>query len=325
MTKLNKTFSFKTKDDLWTDSYYERFLSDESTNSVKNLMSTNIYRNFFEEDIVLYVFPQQINSQDWQLSLQSEDDVIKKLFCKNNSYYCDDYMAEFFRNKLKELLYESKIGLEIYTDEKEENHLIQFQARSLRFSLLRGKYYQKFPKNRDKYKNSLSYSHFPESGRKTIYFDKDDFFILYAPKIFLKTFPKLIKHSNMLILKDKAQIFTDCQEQNITFKCIEEKKLFQYRMFTNVGCGRMDGGNDITEYYYLYRSLKLAHFMAKVREEFIEQMNLLLKTVCKKLNRPPNKFIISGLASSTEYEDIEEKMRTNKISFEEVFNKINGN
>ena len=51
-------------------------------------------------------------------------------------------------------------------------------------------------------------------------------------------------------------------------------------------------------------------------------MNLLLRVVCKKLNRPDNKFVIKGLISSDEYLETAIKLANDQISFEEVMNRV---
>ena len=323
MTKQNKTFLFPMGFDSWPEPYLEHFFRQGKRRKNKQIYMDS-YHQSFAEDVEIYAFPPKLNSRDWQLSLQNDDDIIYKAFCRNCSHYCDRDMSEFFKSKLRELFYESKIGLEIFIKNGEVS-FFQFSARSLRFSWLRGKYYQKFPKNKAKYINSTLQNNFPEDGQKQIYFDKDDFFILRAPKIFLKKFPKFALRSCMLGSVNFAETHINCQKHGVQFDGIKEEKLFHKRMFADVGCGRFESSEDITEYYFLYSQLKRAYFCAKVREEFVEQMNSLLSIVCKRLGRPENKFVITGLISSNEYLQITKDFSKGQISFEEVINKIFNN
>lgn len=321
--KQNKTFPFPMRFDLWPEPYFERFLRPGKNRKAEQIYM-NTYRQCFIEDVEMNVFPPRLTGRDWQLSLQNDDELIYKAFCRNDAYYCDRDMSDFFKNKLRELFSESKIGLEIIT-RNDNVSFSQFSARSLRFSWLRGKYYQKFPKDKEKYINSPLQQNFPTDGQRQIYFDKDDFFILHAPKIFLKKFPKFVLRSRMLGLADLAETHINCQKHGVLFEGIKEEKLLHQGMFADVGCGRFERTEDITEYYYFYRQLKMAYFFAKVREEFLEQMNLLLRVVCKKLNRPDNKFVINGLISSDEYLEIAIKLSNDQISFEEVMNRVYNN
>lgn len=323
MMKQNKTFPFPMRFDLWPEPYFERFLRQKKRRKNTRVYMDS-YHQCFIEDVEMYAFPPQLDSRDWQLSLQNDDDIIYKAFCRNYGHYCDRDVSEFFKSKLRELFYESKIGLEIFI-KNGEVAFFQFPARSLRFSWLRGKYYQKFPKDKAKYINSPLQHKFPEDRQKQIYFDKEDFFILHAPKIFLKKFPKFALRSRMLGLAKLEETHINCQKHGVLFEGIKEEKLLHRGMFADVGCGRFERTEDITEYYYFYRLLKMAYFSAKVREEFLEQMNLLLDVVCKKLNRPNNKFVISGLISSDEYIETAIKLANDQISFEEVINRIYNN
>ena len=316
MMKQNKTFSLPMKFDLWAEPYFERFLRSKKCRKREQIdINTSCYN--FLEDIERYAFPPQSRNNDWQLSLQNKDDVIYNAFLGN-----DRNIGDFFKRQLRGLFYESKIGLEMYI--KDDNvSFIQFPASTLRFSWVHGKYYQKFPKN--KHMNSLLQNNFPKDRQRRIYFNKEDFFVLRTPKILLKKFPKFAPRSRMLGLADFANIYINCQKQGIQFDGIKEEKLLDLGIFAGVGYKRFLGAEDITEYYYFYRLLKMAYFSAKVREEFLEQMNLLLDVVCKKLNRPNNKFVISGLISSDEYIETAIKLANDQISFEEVINRIYNN
>jgi len=320
MSRQNKTFSFHVGFDLWSEEYYERLIMSSKKRLEKH-SSINTYRHTFVEDVIGQAFPIQFSSRDYKIELENKDELLMRIFAGSRNYYSDkNDVCEFLRSKLNELFLYSRIGLEVIV-KNDIVRLSAFPANSLRYSFLRGKYYQKLPSNINQYSAyCLTPSDIPNNLSKT-YFNKDDFFILHTPSILLKILPKFAQRSNILDLRDLAGIVTECANSNIEFKWGYERKLLQYAMFSDV-CHRLDMHDDITEYYYLYRSLQMAWFAAKVREEMVDQINLLLKNICKKIKRPDNKFIITGLTSSDEYLEIMNKLYKNQISFDEVINKI---
>jgi len=295
---MNKTFSFYASSDLWSDerSYQNRYLL------------------CLIEDIESHAFPVKLNDRSPIVTLQNEDDKLLDLFTSEHND-----IDNFFRNYFKDLICYKKIAFEICSSGIEKNiELRYFPAQSLRYSFMKGKYYQNFHKN-------TKFLGYIDKFPKRVYFNKDDFFIIKTPKIFLKTFSNFIIPSKILQKTENLDIFLKCREQCISENSIYEKTLFQHRIFSVVGRCRFNNQEYLTEYYDSWCYLKFAKFVAIAREDFMVQMNLFLKAICKKLKLQDNKFITNNIVSSSEYSEIETKLKKNEISFKEVVNKVFNN
>ena len=66
----------------------------------------------------------------------------------------------------------------------------------------------------------------------------------------------------------------------------------------------------------------MALFAARVREDMMGQFNKLLKGICAQLGCQEVQFVTKDLVSSQEYLDIMDKLKVDKISFEEAINAV---
>ena len=311
-----KTVPFPIKPNIWNDLYFDNSKSIRKTNKHRYM---NTYRNVFMEDVVLRALPY-LSGKNNYITLVPDNKVVKEAFFNEQDRYSGNFRS-FFERILYDIFLYDRIALEI-TFDKGKLHIHKFPARSLHYSWLRGKYYQKMPKISQENRIELfPYEEYINKFKRT-YFNKDNFFIIHAPKILLNSLPKFAERTNLIDSDNFVQNIITCRKLGITYNGIREQKLFKQRMFSNVGLGRLEEQQDITEYYYLIKQIRMALFAARVREDIIGQFNKLLKRICIKLKCQEIQFATQDLVSSKQYLDIISKLKENKISFEEALNAV---
>ena len=313
---IRKTLPFPTEPTIWNDLYFDTRKTGKKRNKYKNM---NTYRNSFMEDVVLRAIPY-LSSKNNYITLVPDNKIVKEAFFDEQDRYSGNFRSFFERIFYDMFLYD-RIALEITVD-KGKLYIHTFPAKSLHYSWLRGKYYQKMPKSSQENRVEMfPYEEYINKFKRT-YFNKDSFFIIHTPKILLKSLPKFAERTNLIDTDNFVQNMITCRNLGITYNGIREQKLFKQRMFSNVGLGRLEEQQDITEYYYLIRQIRMALFAARVREDIISQLNKLLKRICIKLGCQEVQFATQDLVSSKQYLDIISKLKENKISFEEALNAV---
>lgn len=314
--KNNKTFFFRPQSNLWPDSYY-------NFSKKKKADYPNSDRHMFSEDIAMAAFPYRFRREKSVLKLEHENKALAQLFMRDNHYSDLDFaLHEFMHLYLQELLHDKQIAFEIVKDGNGNHRLVNFPVTSLRYSLWRGKYYQKIPRHRDKYLNTGFHCNIPKDDKRT-YFDKNDFFIISTPRILLKTIPSFMKRSKIATSAISAEKFIGFQQSGIPLdKFMYEEDLFRHRIYSCVGRSRIDKQERMTEYYYLLRLLRFYKFSAIIREDLVNQWNTALKTICKKLSQPDNKFVINDILSASDYSELETKLQRKEMTIKEVVDKI---
>ena len=311
---IRKTLPFPIKPNIWDDLYFD--ISKSAKKSAKHRYM-NTYRNFFMEDVVSRSFPYLSGNKNY-ISLVPDNKAVKEAFLNEQDRYSGNFRS-FFERVLYDMFLYDKIALEITLD-KGKLHIHKFPARSLHYSWFRGKYYQKIPKISKKNRAELFAYEEHINKFKRVYFNRDNCFIIHTPKVLLKVLPKFAERTNMIDPDNFVQNMFACRNLGIAYNGIKEQKLFKHRIFKDVGLGRLEEQKDITEYYYLIRHIRMALFAARVREDIISQFNKLLKRICTKLGCQEIQFATKDLVSSQEYLDIIDKLKVDKISFEEAIN-----
>lgn len=314
---IRKTLPFPIKPNIWDDLYFD--ISKSAKKSVKHKYM-NTYRDVFMEDIALRAFPYLHGNKSNYISLTSDNKIIKNAFLNEQDRYSGNFRT-FFESVLYDMFLYDKIALEITFNEG-KLHISKFPARSLHYSWIKGKYYQKMPKISQKNRAELfAYEEYINKFKR-VYFNRDNFFIIHTPKVLLKVLPKFAERTNMIDPDNFVQNMFACRNLGIEHNMIREQKLFKHRIFRDVGLGRLEEQKDITEYYYLIRHLKMALFAARVREDMMSQFNKLLKGICTQLGCQEVQFVAKDLVSSQDYLDIMDKLKVDKISFEEAINAV---
>lgn len=313
---IRKTLPFPIKPNIWDDLYFD--ISKSAKKSVKHKYM-NTYRDVFMEDVVSRSFPYLSSNKNY-ISLVPDNKVVKEAFLNEKDRYSGNFRS-FFERVLYDMFLYDKIALEITLD-KGKLHIHKFPARSLHYSWFRGKYYQKIPKISQKNRAELFAYEEHINKFKRVYFNRDNYFIIHTPKVLLKVLPKFAERTNMIDPDNFVQNMFACRSLGIAYNGIREQKLFKHRIFKDVGLGRLEEQKDITEYYYLIGHLRMALFAARVREDIMGQFNKLLKGICTQLDCQEVQFVTKDLVSSQEYLNIMDKLKVDKISFEEAINAV---
>jgi hypothetical protein len=281
--------------DFWNDMYNDPYNYHYNDPWNKNLQLhvhvTNLLRH-----IVECAFPLKYDNNILLpvITLASKDDTLLELFCEK-----DGNIDQSIRGYFDHLIYYKKMAFQIFLGSTKKCKLIYFPAKSLTYSFFKGKYYHKSLKSMERYCRI-------DEICKNKYFNKDKFFIIKMPKVFLRIFPAV-------------KVFWDIKPINENL--VYEEKLFRRRIFSNISGGHIDNYY-LTEYYTYWSYLRFAETVAAAREDFMRQMNLFLKTLCNKLRLPDNEFIISNVLSSEDCCNMRMKLKHNKVSFREILDKF---